>query len=300
MTELPSSRQIRFGRAITDAEPLLKLHNYGVITRALGRGSIGFAEAYVDGDIDCSDLTGLLRFFLRNRARFENSDRKLLKARIGDRIGHHLRQNSRPGSRRNIAEHYDLGNEFFQLCLDPDLIYSSGYYQSGACTLDQAQAAKLERIADFIQLSGGENVLEIGCGWMVLARYLVRHGAATVKSITLSQEQLAHAIGSSARTDLGCKCSFELCDYRDADGQFDRIVAIEMIEAVGEKYWPRFFKTLSNRLRPGGSAALQAITIEDKHFDAYPRKADFIQRYISPVACCQPPVRSSARRRQPA
>ena len=282
LVELPSGARVRFGEATADDEVYLKLNSYRVLAKALKSGSIGFAEAYMDGDIDCPDLTALVGFFLRNRRQFERDGRGLFRSRLGDRLAHRLRRNSRDGSRRNIAAHYDLSNDFFRLWLDPQMIYSSGLYARGAGSLEDAQAAKLDLIVDVLDLSGGEDILEIGCGWGALARRAVINHGAKVTGITLSHEQLAHARNEASVQHLDGSCNFRHEDYRDVQGQFDRIVAVEMIEAVGEAYWPGFFRVLNERLRPGGSAVLQAITIDETQFDRYRRKADFIQRYIFP------------------
>lgn len=282
LLELPSGRRVRFGPSRAPSEPLLKLHNYHVIANAARRGSIGFAEAYMDGDIECSDLTALFRFFVQNRDRFERAGRGLFKVRSGARLGHLFRRNSRRGSRRNISAHYDLGNAFFAPWLDPEMIYSSGLYARGAETLEAAQQAKLDLILELLDLSPGAHMLEIGCGWGALARRAaLRHGVR-VEGITLSREQLAHARAEAAKAGLNEQCSFRLQDYRETRGRYDRIVAIEMIEAVGEAYWPAFFATLHDRLKPGGAAVLQAITMDEARFETYRRKADFIQSYIFP------------------
>jgi cyclopropane-fatty-acyl-phospholipid synthase len=279
---LPGGRTLRFGRSDGHDDVHLTLNNYKVITKSMRRGAIGFAEAYLDGDIECESLCSLFRFFAHNRNSLDRTGGRLFKPRLGDRLAHIARANSRTGSRRNIAAHYDLGNSFFRAWLDRELIYSSGYYGAGARTLAQAQRAKLELIAEFLQLEGGEQVLEIGCGWGGLARHLTASGQARVTGLTLSIEQLRHARQKAVAAGLQDKCRFKLKDYRDVRGTFDHVVAIEMIEAVGEAYWPRFFSTVAARLKPGGSAVIQAITIDSSRFQTYRRKPDFIQRYIFP------------------
>jgi cyclopropane-fatty-acyl-phospholipid synthase len=286
LTELPTGQQLRFGNAGTDVEPHLKLNNYNVLSKSLRRGSIGFAEAYIDGDIDCSDLVGLFRFFLQNRSRLEDASHGLFKARMLDRIAHQVRRNSRRGSRRNIVEHYDLGNDFYRAWLDPEMVYSSGFYGDGARSLEEAQRAKFDLVLEFLDPKHGEEILEIGSGWGALARHIATNANANVTGITLSDEQLALSRAAAADEALDGKCRFHLQDYRDVQGQFDHIVSIEMIEAVGVENWPRYFSVLHDRLKPGGTAVLQAITIDEKRFDAYRRKADFIQRFVFPAACC--------------
>lgn len=281
--QLPTGQKIRFGQPGPDGEVELELRNYGLLAKALQRGTIGFAEAYMDGDIECSDLTALFRFFLRNVDKFEQAGSSLFKARTGDRIAHLFRRNTHRGSRRNIAEHYDLGNDFYRLWLDREMNYSSGSYTRGnVSSLEGAQEAKLNLIHDLLELTGEEHILEIGCGWGDFARKTCRAHNATVTGLTLSHEQLAHAREQAAIEGLGKHCDFRPQDYRDVTGDYDRIVSIEMIEAVGEENWPRYFQILHDRLKPGGIAAIQSITIDESRFEKYRRKADFVQRYIFP------------------
>lgn len=280
--ELPTRQRIRFGRASTDGEPVLSLRNYGVLAKSVRRGPNGFAEAYMDEDIDCTDLVALFRFFVRNRAKLESSGRGFFKVRLPDRVLHLARRNTRRGSRRNISAHYDLGNEFYRLWLDPELNYSSGLYARGARTLEQAQQDKLDLILDHLDLHGGERILEIGCGWGALARRAARLHDAEVTGVTLSREQLAHARDAAAREGLSARADFRLQDYRDVAGHYDHIVSIEMIEAVGQDNWPRYFSVLHDRLRPGGTAVIQSITMGECRFEAYRKRTDFIQRYIFP------------------
>ena len=280
--ELPNGQQHRFGRISGEGEPLLRLHNYRVLANAVCRGSIGFAESYIDNDIDCNDLVGLFQFFIRNQARLEASGRAWFKPRVQDRLAHLRRRNSRRGSRRNISAHYDLGNEFYRLWLDPQLIYSSALFANGARTLDEAQDHKLALIEDMLNLSGNEHILEIGCGWGAMLRRLAQGQAASVTGITLSKQQLDHARAEVTAGGLSTRCDVRLQDYRDIDAQYDRVVSIEMIEAVGEEHWRQYFQKLYDCLKPSGTAVIQSITIDESRFDAYRKKADFIQRYIFP------------------
>ncbi|PTW54331.1 cyclopropane-fatty-acyl-phospholipid synthase [Breoghania corrubedonensis] len=278
----PSGDTMRFGRPGNESEPFLRFRNYRSFAKIIRGGAIGFAEAYMDGDIDCSDLTGLFRFFLRNRADFEHNMRMLSRARRIDRLAHQMRRNSRRGSRRNIAEHYDLGNAFYRLWLDPTMLYSSGLYADGIDTLEEAQTAKLQRILDLLDLAGGEKILEVGSGWGAFAIEAAATRAASVTGLTLSHEQLAHARERTRDAGLDAACDFRLQDYRDVTGTFDRIVSIEMIEAVGEAYWPQYFTVLRDRLKPGGTAVIQAITIKEERFGHYRNSTDFIQRHVFP------------------
>jgi len=251
-----------------------------VLTKSIRRGTIGFAEAYINGDIACEDLTGLIRFFIANQASFEKTGSVLFKVRLPDRIAHLIKRNSRRGSRRNISDHYDLGNDFFKHWLDPEMIYSSAYFAGGAGTLEEAQSAKINLILGMLDIKKGENLLEIGCGWGALANKAAEDFGISVKAITLSQEQLSYARHKAG--DLKSPPDFILEDYRDTKGQYDNIASIEMIEAVGEAYWGNYFETLYDRLTSGGSAVIQAITIDEGRYEQYRRQADFIQRYIFP------------------
>ncbi|MBU6261320.1 MAG: cyclopropane-fatty-acyl-phospholipid synthase family protein, partial [Burkholderiales bacterium] len=257
--------------------------------RALARlalgGDLGLAESYRDGDWTTPDLAALLHFGSLNEASWGARSRPAWPARWLGRAWHWARANTRRGSRRNIAEHYDLGNAFYARWLDPELIYSSAIYSDPAQTLEQAQAAKLECVIERLQLdalpAGGE-ILEIGCGWGALALALARRHPCRVTGITLSQEQLAHARARVAASAAPTRVELRLQDYRDLDGRYDRIVSIEMLEAVGERYWPVYFETLRRCLRPDGVAVVQVITIAEAHFEAYRRHPDFIQRHIFP------------------
>ena len=280
---LPNGREIKIGSEACDAStPVLRLFNYRVISGALRRGSLGFAEAYINRDIDCSDLNGLIGFFLRNRDRLQASGGQFFKGRGFDRLGHLLRRNSLKGSRRNISEHYDLGNTFYQHWLDRGMNYSSGLFRNGATGLEDAQVAKLDHVRELVAAKHGQSILEIGCGWGSFACRAARLDGVAVTGLTLSQEQLNYARERARLESLDQQCTFHLKDYRHETGQYDHIVSIEMIEAVGEAYWRQYFQTLYDGLKPGGSAVIQAITIAPQYFDAYRRRPDFIQRYIFP------------------
>jgi cyclopropane-fatty-acyl-phospholipid synthase len=241
-------------------------------------GDIGFAEAYADGDWSTPDLTALLILMDRNDASLAGM-RGLAPLRLLARLRHLGRANTRRGSRRNISAHYDLGNEFYAQWLDSDMSYSSAIYRDPAMSLEEAQRAKQARIIELLDLAGGESVLEIGCGWGGLAEAMARRGAV-VTGITLSPRQLDYARGRFA--GFGDSVTLHLQDYRDVPGSYDRIVSVEMIEAVGEQNWSTYFRCLKNRLKPGGSAVLQAITLDEPRFDAYRSGTDFIQQYIFP------------------
>jgi cyclopropane-fatty-acyl-phospholipid synthase len=257
----------------------LHLHRRRFFRRVLMGGHLAFAEAYIDGDWDSPDLAALVSYFAQNEAALSIDGHWW--ARALSRVVHRFRANNKRGSRRNIAFHYDLGNNFYKEWLDPSMTYSSAVYATGAETLEQAQTEKYARMAAKVALKPGDHVLEIGCGWGGFAELAARQGAF-VTALTLSKEQKAYAEARFAAAGLADRVEVRLQDYRDVTGSFDGVVSIEMIEAVGEAYWPVYFETIQRVLKPGGRAAIQAITIEASRFEPYRRSPDFIQRYIFP------------------
>lgn len=278
---LPTSDRIEHSGNRAGPTATLVLHRWRAIRRLVSEGDLGFAEAYIDGDWSSPDLALLLELAAQNIAVLDSRISGFLPVRMLNRVRHFLRANSKSGSRRNISFHYDLGNGFYQHWLDPSMTYSSALFTHPDQTLEDAQGAKLSRIVELLDLRGGEKVLEIGCGWGALAITLARSGAR-VTGVTLSREQLALALERVEQEALVNRVALELTDYRDIEGSYDRIVSIEMLEAVGEAYWPVYFKTLHDRLNAGGIAVLQVITIDEARFESYRRSADFIQRHIFP------------------
>ncbi|MBK8184458.1 MAG: class I SAM-dependent methyltransferase [Candidatus Competibacteraceae bacterium] len=242
----------------------------------LTRTDLGLAETCIDGAWDSSDLVGLLVLLVNNR-------RAIPKVWYGHwrqmwmaRLRHWRNRNNRAGSRRNIMAHYDLGNDFYQLWLDRGMSYSSALYQDGAASdLERAQYNKYRRILARLRATPGQRVLEIGCGWGAFAELALQEGLRCT-GLTLSPAQLAWAKQRAPGADL------RLQDYRDVGGQFDHVVSVEMFEAVGERWWPAYFKTVARVLKPGGRAMIQSITIDDERFDRYRTGTDFIQQYIFP------------------
>ncbi len=278
---LPSGASGVIGTPDGPVEAQLSLKSYGALWSLARRGALGFAESYMDGIVDTDDLRSLFYLYLANEPSITRAFPSLNATCSRDRHFHMHRRNTHAGSRRNIADHYDLGNAFYQLWLDKSMSYSSGIYTGGTATLEDAQQAKLGRVLSALDLSDGHSLLEIGCGWGALAEAAARRGA-NVRAITISEQQLSAArerIAAARLTDRVEVC-FE--DYRDTTGRFDRLVSIEMIEAVGEENWPLFFKTVADRLCPGGLAVIQAITIREDAFAQYQQNPDFIQRYIFP------------------
>ncbi len=273
---LPSGRTIEIGHSSQGPTAELRLTSFKAIWASLRRGSLGFCEAYVDGHWQSPEPALVFAFCLANGSILDRATSFVSLRRLVDRIWHLRRNNSRRGSKRNIEAHYDLGNSFYRLWLDDTMTYSSARYRDGAQSLEAAQAAKYQLVLDVLGLKPGDTLLETGCGWGGLAEAAAGAGAA-VTGITLSEEQLAYAT-----TRLSGRADLRLQDYRDVGGSFDRIASIEMIEAVGEAYWPAYFRMLRDRLKPGGVAVIQAITIEPSLFPAYRRGVDFIQRHIFP------------------
>ncbi|SIQ29166.1 cyclopropane-fatty-acyl-phospholipid synthase family protein [Bosea sp. TND4EK4] len=280
----PDGERLCSGPAAPGPQATLILRNWRSIRRLLIDGDIGLAEAYRDGDLQTPDLTALIELGARNDATLRELVSGSWPARLLNRTRHLLNANTRKGSRRNITAHYDLGNDFYRRWLDESMMYSSALYAHPAETLEIAQQRRLDRIVAMLDLSGGEHVLEIGCGWGALAERLAREGCR-VTAITLSPAQLEAAQSRVDAAGLSRQVELRLQDYRDITGEFDRIVSIEMIEAVGRAYWPSYFATLARSLKPGGRVVLQAITIEDAIFESYQQGTDFIQRYIFPGGC---------------
>jgi len=254
----------------------LHIHDEAVFSRVLARGDIGLAEAYVDGLWDCADLTGLLTLLAQNREALGKAVYGSWPRLFAARVRHWLNRNDRAGSQRNIMAHYDLGNDFYKLWLDPSMSYSAAIYRDADDgSLETAQHAKYCRILQCLKAAPGQRVLEIGCGWGGFAEMAVEQGLA-VTGLTLSPAQLAWAQQRVPSADL------RLQDYRDTTEQYDHVVSIEMFEAVGERFWPGYFKTVARALKPGGRAVIQSITIRDDLFPSYRKGTDFIQQYIFP------------------
>jgi cyclopropane-fatty-acyl-phospholipid synthase len=258
----------------------LFLYRWRALLRLFTAGDTGLACAYRDGDCSSSDIKALIAFGAVNRANFSHALSSSRLVQPCDRLRHRLHANTRRGSRRNIAAHYDLGNEFYTRWLDQGMNYSSALYTEHEKSLEQAQDQKLRRIAELLEVEKGQTVLEIGCGWGALAEHLIRTHDCAVIGLTLSVEQLAYARGRLG--DRHDSADFRLQDYRDFTGRYGRIASVEMLEAVGERYWPTYFRKLRDSLADDGVAVLQVITIAEDQFDEYRRRPDFIQRFIFP------------------
>ena len=283
--QLPDGQQMRFGSgAAGEPHAAVRLHNWHVCSAALRAGDIGFAESFIAGDWAASDLVALLQLFIANREAVESMVYGTWWGSLIHRARHLLNRNSRAGSKRNIHAHYDLGNAFYRLWLDPTMSYSSAWFNGNlAQSTASAQQAKMRRALAECQLQPGHRVLEIGCGWGGLAECAARDFGAHLTGVTLSAEQLAFGQQRLADAGLAERARLRFQDYRDiADGPYDAIVSIEMFEAVGREYWASYFKTLHDRLKPGGRACVQSITIDDALFERYVAGTDFIQQYIFP------------------
>jgi cyclopropane-fatty-acyl-phospholipid synthase len=296
---LPDGSQRRFGEhpqqhaLHTPDHPSasMTLHNWNVFGAALKSGDIGFAESYIAGDWSTTDLTELLKVFSANRKEVDAMIFGTWFGRLLYRVKHLLHHNSRANSRKNIHAHYDLGNAFYRLWLDETMNYSSAWFEGDLSRpLPDAQNAKVRRALDMAGVKAGDRVLEIGCGWGALAEQATVNRGASIVGVTLSTEQLAWANTRMQRlsvgTGAGAQADLRLQDYRDiTDAPFDAICSIEMVEAVGQAYWPEYFATVSRLLKPGGSACVQSIVIDDALFERYAASTDFIQQYIFPGGC---------------
>ena len=291
---LPDGQSMHFGNA-AEGQPraAISMRNWKVCAAALRSGDIGFAETYIAGDWTTPDLAALITLFTTNRDDVEEIVYGTWFGSLLYRVKHVLRRNSKSGSKRNIHAHYDLGNAFYRLWLDPTMSYSSAWFEGDrGGDLAQAQHAKSRRALAACDVGPGDRVLEIGCGWGALAELGARELGAKVTGVTLSTEQLAWARDRLATA--GLDADLRLQDYREIDDPpFDAVVSIEMFEAVGRRYWPDFFAAVHARLKPGGKACIQSITIRDVLFERYLRSTDFIQQYIFPGG--QLPSRSAFR-----
>ncbi len=260
----------------------ITIRNPRMARRALLGGSVGFGESYMDGDWETSDLPALLCLTAYNEDHLGDVHAAGPLVTLARRLWHRFNDNTRRGSRRNIAHHYDLGNAFYERWLDGSMTYSSAVFEAGIHDLKSAQEMKYRKLAQKLALGPDQRVLEIGCGWGGFAELAAKEFGARVTAITLSSEQLAFARARIQKAGLGERVEARLIDYRDVQERFDKVVSIEMFEAVGERHWPTYFGKIRECLEPGGRAALQIITIGDKWFDSYRRGVDFIQRYIFP------------------
>jgi len=288
----PEGHTQNFGRGAPVAH--LVIHDESVFGHTLAYGDIGFAQCWMDGRWSVDHLAALLTLLAQEREAIARGLHGHVLYLIGHKLWTVFRANTRRGARKNIEAHYDLGNDFYQLWLDPTMTYSSALFggdaaDSAAPDLEDAQRNKVRRMLERAGVQRGDRVLEIGCGWGGLAEIAATEFGAHVHGITLSPAQLAFAQQRAQRGGWADRATFELRDYRDVTETFDRVVSCEMFEAVGEAYWPSYFSQVAKCLKPGGRAVVQTITIRDDLFPAYRKGTDFIQRYIFPGGKLPPP-----------
>lgn len=288
---LPNGASRRFEGSRPGPHGVLRIKSDRVIRHVLQGGEVGFGEAYLDDCWDSPDLARLLAVLYLNEPHYKGPFEKNWIGRLYGYWQHRRRANTKARARENIEFHYDLGNEFYKMWLDETMAYSSGMFIAPNETLMDAQINKFRLMYERLELRPEHTLLEIGSGWGGFAIYAAQHSGCRVHSITLSKEQLAEARLRAERAGVADRVQFELRDYRDVQGQYDRVVSIEMYEAVGEEYWPAYFAAIARALRPGGRAALQGITINPAIFEQYRSKRDFIQKYIFPGGMLCPPER---------
>ncbi|HEX2555564.1 MAG TPA: cyclopropane-fatty-acyl-phospholipid synthase family protein [Microvirga sp.] len=279
---LPDGRVLLVRGQAPGLAAAMRVHDWSFAARLAKAGDLGLAEGYLRGEWDSPDLTAFIELFARNRRLSETllPDRPLV--RLWQLFRHLLNRNTKGGARRNIHAHYDLGNRFYEAWLDRTMTYSSALFAPGDNDLASAQTRKYRALAEALELKPSHHVLEIGCGWGGFAAFAAEEIGCRVTGLTISKEQYAYAQARIAKAGLSDRVEFKLQDYRDETGTYDRIASIEMFEAVGEAYWPAFFRQMRDRLKAGGRAGLQVITIREESFANYRREIDFIRRYIFP------------------
>jgi cyclopropane-fatty-acyl-phospholipid synthase len=280
--QLPDGRSLVFGGAEPGPHATMIIKDLGFARRVITSGDLGIAEAYLRGEWESPNLTQFLHLFCTNSELTETMLDGRPLVRLWQNCQHWLNRNTRRQARKNIEAHYDLGNAFYSAWLDSSMTYSAALFEGGVNSLEHAQRAKYRQIADELSLAPGQSVLEIGCGWGGFAEYAAAERGCRVVGLTISREQYDYATQRMAAAGLSDRVNIRLQDYRDERGCYDRIVSIEMIEAVGESFWPTYFRQLRDRLSPGGLAGIQTITIQDRFFKAYRRNLDFIRGYVFP------------------
>lgn len=283
---LPNNKVMEFGNPQDPLHADIQVHEWSVFKQILSHGDIGFAESYIKGEWNTSNLKSILDLAIRNRTILEKA---IYGSRLGSfiyRLKHWLRDNSKSGSRKNIHAHYDLGNAFYSLWLDPTMSYSSAWFSEGnQQTLAQAQRTKIQRILQSLNTKPHDHILEIGCGWGgVMEEALTSNRSITGLTLSTEQKAFAEQRLSKIQSTTGTSATFEvrLQDYRDCQERYDGIASVEMFEAVGEKHWPEYFQSVAKCLKPGGKACIQTIVIAEDLFERYRHNTDFIQQYVFP------------------
>lgn len=261
----------------------LHIHSDDLFARLIREGDLGFCDAYLDGDWSTPDLQAFMDLVHAGNENVYDGFPGQGLVRAFEKFRFWLQRNHKGQARRNISYHYDLGNEFYSLWLDDTMTYSSALFEDGAqASLEAAQTEKYKSMVDQMGVKPGDHVLEIGCGWGGFAEYAAKERGLRVTGLTISEEQFKYAIERIEKAGLSNLVDFKLQDYRDERGHYDGIASIEMFEAVGEKYWPVYFQTVRDRLKPGKAATLQIITVDHRRWPVYKRGVDFIQKYIFP------------------
>jgi cyclopropane-fatty-acyl-phospholipid synthase len=258
------------------------VHNDDLFARLIREGDLGFCDAYLDGWWSTPDLQAFMDLVHADNDDVYDGYPGMALVRAYEKLRFWMQSNSRRQAKKNISYHYDLGNDFYALWLDDTMTYSSAKFDTGQESLEKAQENKYASMVDQMGVPPGEHVLEIGCGWGGFAEYAAKERGLKVTGLTISQEQHDYAVARMARLGLSDMVEIKMQDYRDEEGMYDGIASIEMFEAVGEKYWPVYFDTVRERLKPGKHATLQIITVQDKRWHVYKRGVDFIQKYIFP------------------
>lgn len=279
---LPDGRRFRIEGKAPGPVAELDIHNPDCFARLIREGDLGFCDAYLEGWWSTPDLQAFMDLVQGGNDSVYDGFPGMGLVRVYERMRFWLQSNSRRQAKKNIAYHYDLGNDFYRLWLDETMTYSSALFRTGQESLEHAQTEKYASMVDRIGAKPGDHVLEIGCGWGGFAEYAAKERGLRVTGLTISQAQYDFAVARIARAGLSDRVEFRLQDYRDERGQFDGIASIEMFEAVGERYWPVYFETLRERLKPGRNATLQIITVPDRRFETYRKGVDFIQKHIFP------------------
>jgi cyclopropane-fatty-acyl-phospholipid synthase len=279
---LPDGR--RFRAEGTNPGPVaeMDIHDADIFARLVREGDLGFCEAYLEGGWSTPDLQAFMDLVHHDNEEVYDGYPGMGLLRAYEKLRFWLQSNSKGQAKKNISYHYDLGNDFYALWLDDTMTYSSALFRTGQESLERAQIQKYASMVDQMGAKPGDHVLEIGCGWGGFAEYAAKERGLRVTGLTISKEQRDFAVERMRRAGLSDRVEIKLQDYRDETGTYDGIASIEMFEAVGEKYWPVYFQTVRDRLKPGANATLQIITVEDRRWEVYKRGVDFIQKFIFP------------------
>ena len=288
---LPDGRRFRAEGTKPGPVAEMVVHDPDLFARLIREGDLGFSEAYLDGDWSTPDLQAFMDLIHHDNDGIYEGFPGLGFVRAWERLRFWLQSNSKRQARKNISYHYDLGNDFYALWLDDTMTYSSALFRTGQESLERAQIQKYESMVDQMGARPGDHVLEIGCGWGGFAEYAAKERGLRVTGLTISKEQRDFAVARMQRAGLSDRVEIKLQDYRDERGTYDGIASIEMFEAVGERYWPTYFETVRERLKPGRQATFQIITIQDKRFEIYRKSRDFIQKYVFPGGMLPSPRR---------